>query len=84
MFAVGLLAYATLAWLPGVEFPREAPPPEKALPAWQRLLKGQDEVRAREMEARVENLAKAGKFAEALGAAEALAALRRQVQGADH
>jgi hypothetical protein len=53
-------------------------------PPWQRLLQGDDANKAAELEERVVQLWQAGKWAEALRAAEELLELRRKVQGKDH
>jgi hypothetical protein len=57
---------------------------EAMKPPWQRLLQGEDAKKAAEQEKRLAELQEAGKFAEALQAAQAVAALRGQVQGAEH
>jgi CHAT domain-containing protein/Tfp pilus assembly protein PilF len=60
----------------------EAPSPEK--PAWERLLQGADQKKATELDGRVDQLQEAGKWAEAVRAAEELLELRQKVQGKDH
>ena len=57
---------------------------EAMKPPWQRLLQGEDAKKAAEQEKRMAELQEAGKFEDALKAAQALAELRGQVQGADH
>ena len=57
---------------------------EAIKPPWQRLLQGEDAKKAAEQERRLAQWLEAGKFADALKVAQALAALRGQVQGADH
>jgi tetratricopeptide (TPR) repeat protein len=62
-------------------------PPQQAhagKPPWQRLLQGEDARKAAELKAQEYRLRDAGRFEEALAAAEALAKLRENVQGADH
>ncbi len=53
-------------------------------PPWQRLLRGDDAKKAKEQVKQLEQLQEAGRFDEALQTAQALAALRSRVQGADH
>lgn len=53
-------------------------------PPWQRLLKDEDARKAKDLQAQVDRHWEANRFDEALKAAEALAALRAAVQGADH
>jgi tetratricopeptide (TPR) repeat protein len=60
----------------------EDPAPSK--PPWQRLLQGADAKKAEKLDKQLEELQEAGKFEEALPAAEELAALRSRVQGPDH
>ena len=57
---------------------------EAIKPPWQRLLQGEDAKKAAEQERRLAQGQEAGKFEDALKAAQALAELRGQVQGADH
>jgi tetratricopeptide (TPR) repeat protein len=51
---------------------------------WQRLLQGDDARKAQELERRVAELQREGKFEEALASAEAVARLRKDRQGKDH
>jgi tetratricopeptide (TPR) repeat protein len=53
-------------------------------PPWQRLLQGEEARKAEGQEKHLDELQEAGKFAEALKVAEALAELRGKAQGADH
>jgi tetratricopeptide (TPR) repeat protein len=53
-------------------------------PPWQRLLQGADAKKAAELSTRVESAWQAGKWEEALRAAEELVQLRQQVQGKEH
>jgi tetratricopeptide (TPR) repeat protein len=53
-------------------------------PPWQWLLQGEDARRAAQQEKELVQLQEAGKFAEALPLAQALAKRRAEVQGADH
>ena len=76
------LAVALLAAALGAEEPGKASPPAK--PPWQRLLQGDDARKAAEQEKRLAQGQEEGKFEDALKAAQALAELRGQVQGADH
>jgi hypothetical protein len=57
---------------------------ETIKPPWQRYLQGADEKKAAELEQQLTQFWQAGKFAEALKVAEALAALRQKAQGSDH
>jgi CHAT domain-containing protein/tetratricopeptide (TPR) repeat protein len=57
---------------------------EAVAPSWQRLLQGKDAQKAAQLEKKLDQLHQAGQLAEALEVAEALAQLRRKVQGADH
>jgi CHAT domain-containing protein/Flp pilus assembly protein TadD len=59
-------------------------PPGRDAPPWQRLLQGDEARKANELQRRLERLQAEGKLQEALEAAEALEALRRREQGADH
>jgi tetratricopeptide (TPR) repeat protein len=59
-------------------------PPASSRPPWQRLLQGDDAKKARELDQQVYRLSKAGKLAEALESAEAVARLRQERQGQDH
>jgi tetratricopeptide (TPR) repeat protein len=76
--AAVLAGYAVLV-VPGLA---EEPPGAK--PAWQRLLQGDDARKAQELDQREDELHRAGKLAEALPIAEALARLRQERQGKDH
>jgi tetratricopeptide (TPR) repeat protein len=51
---------------------------------YERLLKGDDARQAATLQKRIEELCRSGTFAEAVGPAEELLALRQRVQGADH
>jgi tetratricopeptide (TPR) repeat protein len=62
----------------------EPPPKPDARLPWQRLLRGEDARRAGQLQARINDLAEAGKYAEAVAEATALAALRERLQGGDH
>jgi tetratricopeptide (TPR) repeat protein len=53
-------------------------------PPWQRLLHGEEATRTAQQEKELFRLQQAGKFAEALALAEAVAKKRDAVQGADH
>jgi tetratricopeptide (TPR) repeat protein len=76
---VGVVAgWSILAGLLAAEQPPGAKPP------WQRLLQGAEAKTAKELAARVAAERQAGKWEEALRAAEELAELRRKVQGKDH
>jgi tetratricopeptide (TPR) repeat protein len=59
-------------------------PAAPSRPPWQRLLQGDDARKAQELEEQIEGLLQAGKFAEALASAEAVARLRAERQGKDH
>ena len=76
------LGGAPAVWLSGLVLAAVAAEP--AQPPWQRLLQGEDAKKAAEQERRLAQGQEAGKFEEALQAAQALAALRGKVQGADH
>jgi tetratricopeptide (TPR) repeat protein len=69
--ALGLLVAVAAAW--GAE---EAP--------WQRLLKGDDAEKAKELEHKLAEVESAGKFEEAAKLAEELLGLRERLQGAAH
>jgi CHAT domain-containing protein len=79
-----------LAWLvliSGGRTPRAAEPagdPSAIKPPWQRYLQGDDARQAAEWKKQLAQLAEAGKFEEALKAAERVAELRVKVQGSDH
>jgi CHAT domain-containing protein/tetratricopeptide (TPR) repeat protein len=62
----------------------ERPKPAAPLHPYQRLLRGEDARKAKELEEEVGKDWVAGRFEEALRRAEALVALRQKVQGADH
>jgi CHAT domain-containing protein/Tfp pilus assembly protein PilF len=79
-----VLALAVLAGLGGRTTASEPKPKPEEKPPYQRLLQGDDAKRAAALEKRIEQFDEAGKFAEAIAAAEELLALRRRVQGADH
>jgi tetratricopeptide (TPR) repeat protein len=53
-------------------------------PPWQRLLTGDDAQKADDLNQRIEALAQADRYADAIAAAEELLALRTKVQGAEH
>jgi CHAT domain-containing protein/tetratricopeptide (TPR) repeat protein len=53
-------------------------------PPYQRLLEGDDALRAAQLESRLRQLTEADRYAEALPTADEVLALRRRVQGADH
>jgi hypothetical protein len=74
---VALLALALRAEQPAKKNERIKPP-------YQRYLQGSEEKKAAEQETQLAQLRQAGKLAEALTVAEALAALRQKAQGADH
>src|SRR6516165_67605 len=76
------LGGAPAVWLSGLVLAAVAAEP--AQPPWQRLLQGEDAKKAAEQERRLAQGQEAGKFEEALKAAQALAELRGKVQGADH
>jgi serine/threonine protein kinase len=75
--SAGLVLALACALLDGA-----APPAVK--PAWQRYLTGGDARKAARLEKEQARLEAAGRFAEALKAAQALADVRATVQGADH
>jgi tetratricopeptide (TPR) repeat protein len=79
---VGCLGLVCLASLLGAQEP--AKKGEAVKPPWQRLLPGEEEKKAAQLEDKLVALQEAGKFAEALKVAEALAQLRTKLQGADH
>jgi tetratricopeptide (TPR) repeat protein len=58
--------------------------PAASLPPYQRLLRGADARKAKGLEEQLAKDLAAGRLEEARGAAEAVLALRRRVQGADH
>jgi tetratricopeptide (TPR) repeat protein len=60
----------------------EEPALEK--PQWQRLLQGADANKARDLEARLEQLREAGRFEQAVQVAGELVELREKAQGKDH
>ncbi len=70
---------AALAW---ATLDAAAPPVSK--PQWQRMLQGDDARQAADMDKQLARLQAASKFEEALKVAQALAELRRKVQGEDH
>src|SRR5262249_55649752 len=53
-------------------------------PPWQRLLQGDDAPKAKQLQRRIDQHWGAAEFDQALKAAEELATLRQNVQGADH
>jgi tetratricopeptide (TPR) repeat protein len=69
---------------PGSAAGGEPPPQAEAKPPWQRQLQGEDARRADQLQARINQLAAAGSYAESITAAQELAALRQRLQGADH
>jgi CHAT domain-containing protein/tetratricopeptide (TPR) repeat protein len=77
-----LLVSLALGWLSEPQ-PLSAAKPSP-VPPFRRLLRGEDARRARELKAQLAEQWEAGHFDVALRAAEALAALRERVQGADH
>jgi tetratricopeptide (TPR) repeat protein len=76
---IGLLALA--AFLPRPA--RAQAPAQKELP-YKRVLAGDDALRVAELKKRVGDLTAAGKFAEAQGPAEEVAAILERAQGRDH
>jgi CHAT domain-containing protein/Tfp pilus assembly protein PilF len=62
----------------------DEPPKTEAKPPWQRLLQGNDAKQAATLQARIEELEKAGDYPAAITVAKQLLALREGVQGADH
>jgi Tfp pilus assembly protein PilF len=74
VLALGLAREAALA----------AEPAAEGKPPWQRLLQGADQNRAAELRGQVGAAWQAGKWAEAVQAAEQLLELRQKVQGKDH
>jgi tetratricopeptide (TPR) repeat protein len=75
---VGLLG---LAW-PGVA--DEPQPKADATLPWQRRLQGEEVKQAEQLQMRINKLAEADQYTDALAAAKELLALRERVQGADH
>ena len=63
---------------------RPANEPAAALPPWQRLLRGEEARRAKQLQEQVDRHWAAADFEQALKPAQELAALRGQVQGPDH
>src|SRR5271165_5188905 len=84
---VGMVSLTALSMLPRSEH-LGAREPEQPLagqkPPWQRLLQGEDAKKAKELKERITKLSEAGRFQDALKAAEELAELRSTIQGADH
>src|SRR5262245_61493392 len=80
---IGLLGVAllVLAWTSNAEEPQ---PKADVKTPLQRLLQGDDARKARELQKRVEELAEADKYADALAAAKDLLALRERLQGAEY
>jgi tetratricopeptide (TPR) repeat protein len=83
---VGMVSLAALAMLApfanlGAREPEQPVAGQK--PPWQRLLQGEDAKKAKELEDQIAKLTEAGRFDEALKAAEEVAGLRGKVQGAD-
>jgi tetratricopeptide (TPR) repeat protein len=62
----------------------DGPPDRTAPPPYERLLKGADKRKADELQAQLNRAWEAGRFDEALRAAQALLALRQTVQGKGH
>jgi CHAT domain-containing protein/tetratricopeptide (TPR) repeat protein len=80
---LGLLgALGMLAGISAADDPPGKSPP--ATPPWQRLLKGEDARNAEQLSKRASALVQAGKFEEALAAAEQLVRIRQQRQGKEH
>src|SRR5262245_61359945 len=57
---------------------------DKPKPQWQRMLTGNDAMKAAELQKRIGELADADKYAEAIRLQEELLALRMKLQRADH
>jgi hypothetical protein len=76
---------ALAAWLEqGTGAASVAGKADPSRPPWQRVLQGLDAMKARVLQGRVEQQQQAGKWEEALSAAEQLLQLRQQAQGHDH
>jgi CHAT domain-containing protein/tetratricopeptide (TPR) repeat protein len=83
--AVAAVLFGLLLAPGGAAIRADAPKQDAAgKPPWQRLLQGEDARRAKELEERLGKAQEAGKFENALEAAEALARLRERAQGKDH
>src|SRR5262245_22708699 len=78
-YGTKLVALLAAALLPAAEAQTPA-----AKPPYQRLLQGDDARKAAVWHKRINALAAAAKFAEAVTAAEELHQLRRRAQGTDH
>jgi tetratricopeptide (TPR) repeat protein len=83
---IGLVCCLGLAGLAVAQVRVAAPTPEAGTsrPPWQRLLQGTEAKKAAELEARIEQLQEAGKWEEALRAAQEITELRARVQGEEH
>src|SRR5262249_33683147 len=62
----------------------QEPQKGEAKPPWQRLLQGDDAKQAELLQSRINDLAAADRYVEALAVAKELLALRQRLQGADH
>jgi tetratricopeptide (TPR) repeat protein len=80
----GVMSLCGVLLLTGL--PRAAEPAKEAgaKPPWQRLLQGDEGKKAAKLEQQLIQLQNAGKFEDALHAAEEVLALRTRLQGADH
>jgi hypothetical protein len=75
---------AVLVLLVGTACADDPPAPDKTKPPYERLLTGEDDKTAAALDKRIAELTKDDMYAEAVKAAEELAALRAKVQGEDH
>src|SRR5438552_2496086 len=82
----GVLTFAAIALLLGGTLADEPAPKVEGggKPPWQRLLQGEDDRKADQLQQQINRHWEAADFDAALKAAAELAALRRRLQGADH